>query len=59
MRRHSQLSHQWKYGVAGMTQGGLSVRLGGKEVWSKEYTYGIGPQPTWIWFHEQTADLTN
>ena len=52
-------SNQWKYGVAGMTQGGLSVRLDGKEVWTKEYTRGIGPQPTWIWFFEQTTELTN
>jgi hypothetical protein len=39
-----------KYGFAGMTQGELSAKLDGREVWTKEWTVKRGKQDTWIWF---------
>ena len=43
---------EWVFGVAGMTQGGLSVRFNTKEVWTKPYAKAIGSYETWNWFWE-------
>lgn len=42
----------WKYGVVGMTQGALSVRLDGEQVWTKPWTDDRGSLETWTWFFE-------
>jgi hypothetical protein len=47
---------QWKFGIAGMTAGGLSVTLDDHEVWSKPYVRSTGSYDTWVWFWEKTAD---
>jgi hypothetical protein len=43
---------EWKFAVAGMTQGALSVRFDEKEVWTKPYATAIGSYETWNWFWE-------
>lgn len=48
----SKSGSAWSYGVAGMTQAGLSLRLDGSEVWSKPYTREMGSEETWVWFRE-------
>jgi hypothetical protein len=47
----------WQYGLAGMTSGGLSVRLDDAEVWTAPFTAGQkGPFDTWLWF--RAADMS-
>jgi hypothetical protein len=43
----------WKFGVAGMTAGELSVKFDDTEVWSKPAAKGTGSFDTWVWFWEQ------
>jgi hypothetical protein len=41
----------WHYGLAGMTSGGLTVRLDDAEVWTAPFTAGQqAPFDTWLWF---------
>jgi hypothetical protein len=44
---------EWKFGVAGMTAEGLSVKFDNKEVWTKSYSGGrAASYDTWAWFWE-------
>jgi hypothetical protein len=43
---------QWRFGVAGMTQEQLSVKVDGKEVWSKPHVRSAGNFDTWTFFWE-------
>ena len=44
---------EWKFSVAGMTTGGLSVKFDGKEVWSKPSVAGTAASfDTWTFFWE-------
>jgi hypothetical protein len=40
----------WKFAVAGMTSGGLSVKLGDREVWSRPSVPNTGSYDTWLFF---------
>ena len=45
---------EWKFSVAGMTTGGLSVTFDDKEVWSKSPVPGVAASfDTWEWFWEK------
>jgi hypothetical protein len=45
---------EWKFSVAGMTTGGLSVKFDDKEVWSKPPVPGVAASfDTWEWFWEK------
>jgi hypothetical protein len=44
---------EWKFGLAGMTAGALSVRLDDREVWTKPYVGNTGSYETWLWFFEK------
>jgi hypothetical protein len=44
---------EWKFGIAGMTAGELSVKLDDKEVWSKPSADGPGRFDSWLWFSER------
>jgi hypothetical protein len=45
---------EWKFSVAGMTTGGLSVTFDDKEVWSKPTVPGTAASfDTWEWFWEK------
>ncbi len=52
LHQKKDASPEWKFGVIGMTQGGLSVRLDGKQVWTKPWTKSRGSLETWTWFNE-------
>jgi hypothetical protein len=43
---------EWMYGLAGMTQEKLSLKLDGKEVWSKPPSASSGVFDTWTFFWE-------
>jgi len=43
---------QWRYALAGMIQGGLSVKLDDAEVWAKEYQPGPTEYANWLWYFE-------
>jgi hypothetical protein len=48
---------EWKFGVAGMTAGGLWVTFDEKVVWSKPFSGGRAASfDTWAWFWEKTQD---
>jgi hypothetical protein len=40
----------WKFAVAGMTSGGLSVKVGDREVWSRPSVPSTGSYDTWLFF---------
>lgn len=45
----------WHYGITGMTDGGLSVRLDESEIWSKPQQTGVSDHETWTFFWERDA----
>jgi hypothetical protein len=48
---------EWKFGVAGMTAGGLSVTFDEKEVWSKPFSGArAASYDTWAWFWEKKPE---
>ena len=48
---------EWKFGVAGMTAGGLVITFDGKEVWSKPFSGGrAASYDTWAWFWERKQE---
>ena len=50
-------SAHWEYGITGMTNGGLEVRLDDKPVWSQPYLVGRGQVfETWTWFFSERAE---
>src|SRR5262249_8556871 len=52
LRKFGGPEPRWMFGVAGMTQGALSVRFDDKEVWTKPYAQTPGSYETWNWFWE-------
>jgi hypothetical protein len=54
LRQDGDDAGEWKFGVAGMTTGGLSVKFDDKEVWSKPAVPGTAASfDTWEWFWEK------
>jgi hypothetical protein len=47
----------WKFAVAAMTDGGVIVKIDGKEVWSKPALHAPGKDfETWTYFFEQKSE---
>lgn len=54
LHQNGDSNGEWKFGVAGMTTGGLSVKFDDKEVWSKPAVPGTAASfDTWEWFWER------
>lgn len=54
LHKSPDLGGEWKFSVAGMTTGGLSVKFDDKEVWSKPAVPGTAASfDTWEWFWEK------
>jgi hypothetical protein len=48
---------KWKFAVGAMTDGGVTVKFDGKEVWSKAALHAPGKDfETWTYFFEQMTD---
>jgi hypothetical protein len=52
LARQEESAFAWRYALAGMTQGGLSVKLDEKEVWTKAYQPGPTEYGNWLWYFE-------
>jgi hypothetical protein len=52
LARIDESAPTWQYALAGMTQGGLSVKLDEKEVWTKPYQPGPTEYANWLWYFE-------
>jgi hypothetical protein len=54
LHQSGNASGKWKFSMAGMTTGGLSVKFDNKEVWSKPSVSGeVASFDTWEWFWER------
>ena len=49
-------SSQWMFAIAGMTAGGLTLKLDDKEVWTKPFVGNTGRYDTWLWFFGKPDD---
>ena len=55
--RGEEKSGRWEFGITGMTNGGLQVRLDDKPVWSQPYLVGRGQVfETWTWFFSERSE---
>lgn len=55
--RGEKESARWEFGVTGMTNGGLQVRLDDKPVWSQPYLVGRGQVfETWMYFFSERSE---
>ena len=56
-RRGEKESARWEFGVTGLTNGGLQVRLDDKQVWSQPYLVGRGQVfETWTYFFSERSE---
>ena len=55
--RGEKESARWEFGITGLTNGGLQVRLDDKPVWSQPYLVSRGQVfETWTWFFSERVE---